>query len=359
VTKAERRPRWKTALFAAGLAAIMSAAIAVAMLALEAGVRLNRGVLFSSGQDGDAAAAPARAITRTSIAAYDPLLGHIPTPNLVGFRNYDANVTTDAEGLRLNGPGPRPPGRSVLAIGDSFTFGLEVDDDASWPARLEGLLGRPVINAGVFGYGIDQIVLRGEQLVEAHKDVDLVVLAVFGGDIERSEYSYLFATKPYFDIRNGALELQNVPVPDVSRPVRLAALRTALRPSHLADALLSRLAPQWWLVQGRERREHDRGDEVASLLLERWGRFTRARNLRTLYVALVAWPANVARLRALTSAATRQGMEVLDLSEPLWTMIQADKSRWQEEAGHLTREGNAWVAAQIAARLKTLPAQQG
>jgi len=348
---ADERPRWKTILFSAALVLVSMAVVAAFLLVLEAGVRLKRGVLFSTGKAAGETV-DETPVTRRAFARHDPLLGHIPAPNLKGLKAHEA-FATDSAGTRRNGTGSQPPGTAVMAIGDSFTFGLDVDDDGTWPARLESLLDRPVINAGVFGYGLDQIVLRGEKLLETRRDVDLVILAVFGNDIERCEYSYLYASKPYFVIREGRLELRNVPVPDEYTPVRLASLRNALRRSHLADVLLKRIAPRWWLVKGRERREHDRGDEVASLLLERWISFARQRDLRTLYVALVAWPNDVARLQALTRHAEREGMEVLDLSEPLWEMIQADKDRWQAATGHLTREGNEWVAMQIAGRLKS------
>ncbi|MEE3329663.1 MAG: GDSL-type esterase/lipase family protein [Myxococcota bacterium] len=49
------------------------------------------------------------------------------------------------------------PGLRVLALGDSCTFGLGVDDSATWPAQLQGMLesqgvDAEVINAGVPGY---------------------------------------------------------------------------------------------------------------------------------------------------------------------------------------------------------------
>ena len=56
------------------------------------------------------------------------------------------------------------PGAPILAVGDSFTFGDEVNDGQTWPAQLQLLTGRRVLNGGVSGYGFDQIVLRAEQL---------------------------------------------------------------------------------------------------------------------------------------------------------------------------------------------------
>ena len=43
-----------------------------------------------------------------------------------------------------------------MAVGDSFTFGDEVNDGQTWPAQLQQLTGRRVINGGVSGYGFDQ-----------------------------------------------------------------------------------------------------------------------------------------------------------------------------------------------------------
>lgn len=54
-----------------------------------------------------------------------------------GFRNPDSNV---------------PSG--IIAVGDSFTFGNNVDSKDSWPAVLSADTGREVYNTGVGSYGI-------------------------------------------------------------------------------------------------------------------------------------------------------------------------------------------------------------
>jgi hypothetical protein len=70
---------------------------------------------------------------------------------------------------RINGRGLRdreytlakPPGvRRVLAFGDSFTFGSGVADDERFSEVAEdGLDGVEIVNMGVPGYGLDQILL--------------------------------------------------------------------------------------------------------------------------------------------------------------------------------------------------------
>lgn len=83
-------------------------------------------------------------------------------PDQSGF-SYGVPASVDARGFRRNGSGtPAAGAPTVLALGDSFTFGMGVRDDDTWPARLEaalrGRLAPPpaVVNAGTISYGVFQ-----------------------------------------------------------------------------------------------------------------------------------------------------------------------------------------------------------
>ena len=111
-------------------------------------------------------------------------------------------LTIDADGLRRTGERrpARPAAAPILAVGNSFTFGEEVNDAETWPAHLAALAGRRVLNAGVSGYGFDQIVLRAEELAPRYKPAAIVV-GFIADDIRRTEMRRLWgAEKPYFDI---------------------------------------------------------------------------------------------------------------------------------------------------------------
>src|SRR5262245_27375193 len=115
---------------------------------------------------------------------HDGVLGHVPNPGFStpGFSN--SFHTIDADGLRSGG-GTAPSGDGlILAVGDSFTYGDEVRDEETWPARLQALTGRRVLNGGVTGYGLDQTVLRLERLAEAYAP-SLVILGFIADDIRR------------------------------------------------------------------------------------------------------------------------------------------------------------------------------
>ena len=100
--------------------------------------------------------------------AYHPNLGYIPRPGTTGANNrWGKSVTILEHGVRSNrdnGKAHDARGAIILAVGDSFTFGDFVSNRNTWPAHLDTLVKESVINGGVFGYGLDQTVLRAEEL---------------------------------------------------------------------------------------------------------------------------------------------------------------------------------------------------
>ena len=120
-------------------------------------------------------------------AKLDPLLGYKPRSGFSGKKNpWGTTLNLADHGIRSNGTSlcadkPRP---SILCVGDSFTFGDGVNDHETWPAYLEDITGICVWNAGVFGYGLDQAILRAEQLVPILKP-SLVIVSIIEDDIDR------------------------------------------------------------------------------------------------------------------------------------------------------------------------------
>ncbi len=153
---------------------------------------------------------------------HNALLGYVPNPGFCGSGFGSSFHTIDADGLRFSGEGHVSSDDSILAVGDSFTYGDEVRDEEAWPAQLQRLTGRRVLNGGVTGYGFDQIVLRAEQLAAVHRP-SVVVVSFIPQDILRTEMRCMWwRDKPWFAIENDRLVLKGVPVPDRPRlPPRL------------------------------------------------------------------------------------------------------------------------------------------
>jgi lysophospholipase L1-like esterase len=293
--------------------------------------------------------------------AYDPTLGWAPIPGSSGTM-LGKPLSFSAAGTReQNRDRPPASSRLIIAFGDSMTEGFAVGNDETWPAHLERLAGRRVLNAGVRGYGLDQIVLRAERMIPEIKP-STVVLAFIADDISRTALSVRDARgKPYFVPDGEGLALRNVPVPvggdGGSAP--MTAARHILGYSHLLDRIVNRLGVQqsWY---GREVGTGVDPFIVSCRLMERFGALVKRERADALVVALpeqgVFFDAKAAagQHQALTEVlgcAARAGLPTLD------TLAAFEK----ENAGrdidayyammHFTDRGAAIAARAIAAAL--------
>jgi acyl-CoA thioesterase-1 len=77
-----------------------------------------------------------------------------------------------------------PHGATVLALGDSLTFGTGATPDTSYPSVLAQLTGWSVVNAGVPGDTSTQALERTAGLLARHEP-ELVLLCIGGNDFLR------------------------------------------------------------------------------------------------------------------------------------------------------------------------------
>lgn len=291
--------------------------------------------------------------------AYDPLLGWSPIPGVSGTL-MGKPFSASSEGMREHNLGASPAaGPPILALGDSFTEGFAVGNDDTWPAALERTLGRRVLNGGVRGYGIDQMVLREERLVPKLKP-QTVVLAFIADDIDRTALSVRDSKgKPYFVPAGEGLELRNVPVQTALSSPWLEAARDVLGYSRLLDDVMTRLgATELWY--GDVVRTGADGTVVSCRLMDRFAAQVRHQSVKALVVALpqyLGWsdPANLAFERrmvtALLGCASRAGLPTLDAFAPFEREgVGRDLDAYYVQY-HLTARGNALAARLIAAAL--------
>lgn len=79
---------------------------------------------------------------------------------------------------------PVPAGATVLALGDSLTFGTGAAPEAAYPAVLARLTGWNVVNAGVPGHVSAQALERLPALLAEHRPA-LVLVGIGGNDLLR------------------------------------------------------------------------------------------------------------------------------------------------------------------------------
>lgn len=315
------------------------------LLALEVAVRIHRGNLFNFQSS----------TTEIGRMTYHPRLGWIPRSGR-SSDGWTSNV--DASGIRSNGRSISTASRPVLAVGDSFTFGDEVEDGETWSARLEEILNKRVLNAGVGAYGIDQAFLRAELLLDEY-DPDVVILSFISDDINRTEYSYYSygrGWKPYFEYENGSLMLRNIPVPQEPAPRGsrgFQTVRRALSYSDLADAVLRRIAILWWPGHRVIQRIHHDGESVSADLLARLDGLTRGRRGQFIAIALATngLIGGNTRLANLVKGAREKGFQVLDLSTETLKLRPSELQNLFLPGGHYSPAMNRAVAEHIAAFL--------
>lgn len=183
--------------------------------------------------------------------AWNPELGQVQVPLQQGRRTipgvYAYSYTNNSVGIRGTreyAAGRRPGIRRILLLGDSFTYGVGVDDEQTFAARLERILDSTdatteVINAGVGGTGTDYALnffLKAGRPLQP----DLVALFFYWNDFgDNAKHSFVL--------------VDGIPVGTAHNPVEAKSFTGSIpgygwlvARSHLAN-LLKQAAIRWSL----------------------------------------------------------------------------------------------------------------
>ena len=302
-----------------------------------------------------------RAATRfdlPGIGRYDSALGwslkdRVDTPRF----------HTVEDGIRRNGPaqaGMRPG--NILVVGSSFTSGVEVADDESWPAQLETLTGTPVDNAAVPAFALDQIVLRAEQLLPVARP-RLLLVGMTRTSIDWTGDALRINPKPYFTVDGGTLRVHNIPVPSPAQALPFEPVISALAYSYLLDRVMARLDPGGWYSR-RVRVANDPVD-ISCRLLQRLKSRADALATRVMLVSEISAQKAQASdrpppdLAKVEECARATGYRVVATFDAFRRAFAADAARFRSyyvinKSGPLTHYsavGNRLVAEMVAGAL--------
>lgn len=269
----------------------------------------------------------------------DPDLGWRFEPNaVVADRgpDFELEYRCDADGFRATAA-REDAERSVLFVGDSFTFGVGVAAEDSFVERFaDEITGVQAHNLGMAGYGVDQMLCALREVGLARQP-DLVIAVFVLDDFTRSTTAYRYRNgwmrKPTFVLEDDALvELTEANAPGAVRrwfeqSFALSELvRRAARRAELEWGFGARLELNLRLLVEMNALCQARGVEFAALHLPQRG----------------AWKP----LTALAEPLARAGVPFLDLGA---APIDSPGRLYFPKDPHFNAQGHALVAERLAA----------
>lgn len=297
-----------------------------------------------------------------SHSQYDADLGwsHRPDLRIEGMYGEKTRFTTNSQGFRAreNFDKTISPGKyRVVALGDSFTMGYGVGDDANYPSQMQALC--PIlqtVNMGQGGYGVDQDYLwykrDGVKL-----DANVLLFAVIAqGFYRMTGDSFIGYDKPVLRVRNNALVIENVPVPptwNMRTPIRRARAfldsLAVVRMGHwLAGHVAEPQADQFYGVVS------DGVLAAAGLAFDDLAELSRSRGQHFIvaYLPIRDLLAKEPTREAawLEDYARRNGVPFINLVADFERLTPAEIARMFRPDYHYSKEGNRFVAEVLLRR---------
>lgn len=314
--------------------------------------------------------------------AYDPVVGY---RNVVGFSAVidpvrypswrSSLVTITPDGFRSNRDdrGLRDEAGSVLsgampiiAAGDSFTFGDQVNNSETWPACLERRLRRPVHNAGVSGYGGAQAMLALERSAKGENDYALAILSILvGRDFWRDQHVYLNGFPHPAVVGTSLADISHTSPPSAEAKGSRFATRSHL--SALETLAVNASGWSWLLTKAGERRRIQsyalnqrtdvHPDAAPAELIAQWTLHRLAlvptAKLLVLQYELEPPSGALAERQLLLATARDLGIPLVDTFDAL--AVHPDRgSLYVPPYGHHTPAGNDLVCREIASTVERL-----
>lgn len=310
------------------------------------------------------------------LAVFDEDLGWVNKPDACGYGMFGEFMSFDSRTFRKNNNGITV-GKSpvILAIGDSYTVGVEVDNADTWPSQLELKSRIKVFNGGVGGYGLDQMLTRTRLVAEKQK-IDFIIVAFIAESITRVKQKKQFSImKPNYSIRDGKLipskvKREDYPPPDYFK--KIAGY------SYVVHLLMSKICEEYWKKGGLFDTEYEDMDEidVSCKLIDEFANLANKNNVqRLIFVVLPAFYGDLSLVNHPVTQYIRKSSEqngriaFIDIQTEL---LNRQTFGDQEAAlramfndvtrgyhGHFSKAGHEFVAQEIFSLLRRLERPSG
>lgn len=312
---------------------------------------------------------------------------HKPNTAFKGLVRYDANlgwvmsdhhssnkIHTVDYGIRRSSVDQKAAHEGgILVSGSSFTAGSGVEDWETWPAFVENETGIAVNNAAVGGWGLDQVVLRAEDLLEKTKP-DVLMVDIMDTTIRWTGYSILTNPKPYFVVEDGRLSRPEPIVPrrETQQPEEVGILKKIAGHIYVADRIMAIVDARSWYAQSPRSTAKTDADpvEVSCELVRRLALRAAEANIRFMVVSVpTGQEIQISEKPSSVVAHTEEciagyDIHIAPVRERLLEAIKnetiAPGDFFQVEngqaLGHLTSDGNKFIAAVVKDELAREPA---
>ena len=287
----------------------------------------------------------------TSGLAHDPMLG------------WDHDIAGDR--IRGNATYAAPPqddsGTRIVAIGDSYTYGNEVEAHENFAALLDAQSGVQVLNMGVPGYGVGQAFLKWREHGRQYRP-DVVVFGIYVDDYERASVTFSSAAKPRLVLRNGEIAVEGQPVPTPAEALTRIAAELDER-VRVVDAVRNILLKARTGAEARETYFTEMDAVVRAMLQSLLASLNDAQRLLVVHIPRAEAfvkpdPFRTEMSARLTSIYTQLGIDHIDLGEEFLRGRSARDAfmdlyvhRPSGSVGHLSPAGHQVVADLVASRL--------
>ena len=299
---------------------------------------------------------------------YDKLLGWLTIPNIKIKDTFGPNsdVTSNSKSFRNDKEFKVeiPKGKKrILCCGDSFTFGIGVNNKSTWCEQLASLDNTlETINMGQGGFGIDQAYLwymrDGKSL-----DHNIHLFAFITSDFQRmrlyERYPYYY--KPVIKLVNGSLKITNTPVPRHSIFYRkILDFVPVLQRFRFYELFTNKLP-----IKYKEKISISSDNEVKQIALEIFKELEEANKKKNSSLVLVYLPTafEYLELRDETNSlrewvkqeALKRNILFIDLYDD-YLQLPYEKAitLFLKNDLHYSEEGNRFIAETIYKKLKSL-----
>ena len=174
-----------------------------------------------------------------------------------GSNNQSWEFSINADGLRTSTK--NNSSIKILTVGDSFTFGDQVNNDQTWQSCLNKRQNQlELLNGGVGGYGSLQALKRAERLLKKNRYNGLILSIVSYDDIIRDRMDYMMGFPSPSLVRGQKGDLVSAPAPSPNLEGSKFSKTEDISPNNLEkfiykySLLANKLNPSFAQIQARQ-----------------------------------------------------------------------------------------------------------